>query len=108
MLQKMGDAIFKGEDPNEIKYNIRTQEVIKDDEDYLFSLYMPFVNKEDLDLNQKGDELIIKAGNVKRTISLPRTLTSLTIKGAKFEDEKLLIRFGGKSNDKWRNDKQLT
>ncbi len=100
MLQKMGNEIFKDEDPNEIKYNIRTQEVIKDNEDYIFSLYMPFISKEDLDLNQKGDELIIKAGKVKRNISLPRTLTSLSIKGAKLEDERLLIRFGGKTNDK--------
>lgn len=35
---------------------------------------MPFVQKNDLSLNQKGDELIIKIGNIKGYITLPRTL----------------------------------
>ncbi|HWQ72879.1 MAG TPA: hypothetical protein VN370_11230 [Desulfitobacteriaceae bacterium] len=51
-----------------------------------------------LALNQKGEELIVKAGVVKRNIMLPRTLLSRSIKKAVFENGMLKIRFGGEHN----------
>lgn len=99
MLERLGNEVFKNENPIEIKYNKRTQEVVKEGEEYIFSIYMPFTNKKELDLNQKGDELIIKMHNLKRNIILPRTLQSLDIKGARFEEDILKIRFGGKGNE---------
>lgn len=95
MLKRMGDVLYEGEDPIEIKYNTRTQTVRKDGDEYLLSIFMPFTKKQELSLNQKADELIVKVGQVKRNISLPRTLVNLSIKGAKFEKETLIIRFGG-------------
>ncbi|MDV3429498.1 MAG: ArsA family ATPase [Bacillota bacterium] len=99
MLQRMGNEVFNNENPIEIKYNIRTQEVKKDGNEYIFSIYMPFTDKRDLSLNQKGDELIVKTLNLKRNITLPKTLQNLNIKGAKFEEDTLVIRFGGKENE---------
>lgn len=99
MLERMGEEIFKDEDPIEIKYNKRTQEVTKEGAEYVFSIYMPFTGKNDLDLNQKGDELIVRTANLKRNISLPRTLQGLDIAGARFEEDTLKIRFGGKENE---------
>jgi len=99
MLERMGNEVFKKENPIEIKYNKRTQEVTKEGSEYIFSIYMPFTDKRELDLNQKGDELIIRTLNLKRNIILPRTLQSLDIKGAKFEEDILKVRFGGKENE---------
>lgn len=99
MLERMGNEVFKKEDPIEVKYNKRTQEVKKEGSEYIFSIYMPFTDKSELDLSQKGDELIIRTQNLKRSIILPRTLQSLDIKGAKFEEDSLKIRFGGKENE---------
>lgn len=99
MLQRMGSEVFKDENPIEMKYNVRTQEIKKEGTEYIFSIYMPFTDKRDLSLNQKGDELIIKTCNLKRNITLPKTLQSLNIKGAKFEEDALKIRFGGKENE---------
>ncbi|MEK4513331.1 ArsA family ATPase [Paenibacillus sp. FSL K6-2524] len=96
MLKRMGKEMFSDNDnPIEIKTNLRTQQVVKDGAEYIFSIYLPFTEKKDLSLNQKFDELIIKVGNVKRIITLPRTLQSLTVKGAEFVEETLKIRFGG-------------
>ncbi|MEW6622916.1 MAG: ArsA family ATPase [Bacillota bacterium] len=97
MLDRMGDAVFGGEDPAAIKYNFRTQYASKDGDEYVFAIHMPFTDKKDLTLNQKGDELIVRAGNIKRNIVLPRTLTHLTVIGAKFEEDTLKVRFGGNS-----------
>ena len=96
MLERMGTKIFSDTDPLEIMYNTRIQEIEKSGDEYLFSIYMPFVDKKDLSLNQKGDEVIVKVGTVKRSITMPRTLVNHSILGAKFEDDRLRIRFGGK------------
>lgn len=98
MLERMGKEVFPNESPAQIKYNNRTQVVTKENNEYTLSIYMPFVEKNDLSLSQKGDEVIIKAGNVKRNITLPRTLMNFSIIGAKFSDDILNIRFGGESH----------
>lgn len=99
MLEKMGDEVFKNENPVEIKYNVRTQEIKKDNDEYEFSIYLPFSDKKDIDLSQKGDELIIKTKNLKRNIILPRTIQSLDVIGAKFEEDYLKVRFGVMKNE---------
>lgn len=99
MLKRMAKEIFKAEDPVEIKYNGRTQKVDKDGEGYILAIAMPFMEKSDLSLSQKGDQLIIRAGNIKRNITLPRTLLDFSIKRAKFEDETLKIWFGSERNE---------
>jgi arsenite-transporting ATPase len=98
MLGRMAEEVFKDEDPVAIKYNGRAQKVDKDGEDYILAIPMPFVDKKDLSLNRKGDQLIVKAGSIKRNITLPRTLLGFSITKATFEDEMLKIRFGGESN----------
>ncbi len=105
MLKRMAEEIFKDENPVEIKYNGRSQKVDKDGEDYILAIDMPFVDKKDLSLNQKGDQLIVKAGSIKRNITLPRTLLNFSIKRAKFEEEMLKIWFGSDKNERENNKK---
>jgi arsenite/tail-anchored protein-transporting ATPase len=99
MLNRMATAVFKAENPVGIKYSGRVQEVIKDGEGYILAIEMPFMDKKELSLNQKGEQLIIKAGNIKRNIILPRTLLDYTIKRAKFENDTLKIWFGSDKNE---------
>ena len=99
MLNRMAAEVFKGENPVEIKYTGRAQKVEKDGEEYILIIDMPFVDKKDLSLNQKGDQLIVKAGSIKRNITLPRTILEMSIKKAKFEEEKLKIWFGSEKNE---------
>ena len=63
-------------------------------------LTIPFVNKDDLDLSQTGNELTVQAGPYKRKVLLPRTLLGKPITGARFTDQRLVIRFGEKSSAK--------
>ncbi|MGG6312310.1 ArsA family ATPase [Paenibacillus macerans] len=98
MLARMAEATFEDVDPVIIQYSARTHQVNKEDGVYTLSIYMPFAEKKELALNQKGEELIIRAGSVKRNITLPRTLLNLNIQGAKFEEDTLKIRFGGENH----------
>lgn len=98
MLDRMGETMFPDTDPISILYRTRTQNIEKDLDGYLLSIHMPFTEKHDVRLSQKADELIVRIGNVKRVLSLPRTLSSLTVNGAKFDAETLSIRFRGGRN----------
>jgi len=93
MLKRMADDVWGDEDPTEIKYNFRTYEIDKTETGYTLSIYLPFSDKKDLSLSQKGDELIIRAGRIKRNVTLPKTLMSLTVAGAKFDEDILKINF---------------
>ncbi len=95
MLTRLGEAVFGPEDPLRIFYNQRTQHIEKRNGQYLLSIYMPFTAKQDLSLSQKGDELIVRAGQVKRTLTLPRTVRGYTVKSAKFNEDYLNIILGG-------------
>jgi arsenite-transporting ATPase len=86
MLERMGDEVFGDRDPVRIGYNVRTQEIIKENGIYVLAIRMPFTQKEEVSLSQKADELIIRVGSIKRTVTLPRTLLNYDIIGAKFED----------------------
>ena len=60
-------------------------------------LYLPFVTKKEIDLSKIGDELIIKIGNFKKNIVLPRAYAVMEPRRARLEEDHLLIEFGGSS-----------
>lgn len=95
MLERIGEAVFSNSDCASIFYNQRTQTITKESEGYVLKLFMPFADKKELMLNVKGDELIIRSANLKRHMTLPKTLQGLTIQGAKLEGDYLKISFGG-------------
>lgn len=94
MLGRLGSEVFNGRDPVKIEYNSRTQEIQKESGEYVMMIRMPFTEKSEVSLNQKADELIIRVGSIKRSVTLPRTLLCHSVTGAKFENEILKIRFG--------------
>jgi len=53
--------------------------------------------KDEIDLSKIGDELIIKIGNFKKNIVLPRAYALLEPRKARLEEDYLLIDFGGRS-----------
>ncbi len=93
-LEKVGKILYKNEDPASIFYSEKPFKIEKNGNNYTFSINLPFVKKEEIDLYQKGEELIIKAGKYKRNILLPRVLINLKIKEAKFKNHILSILFG--------------
>ncbi|KNY29820.1 ArsA family ATPase [Pseudobacteroides cellulosolvens] len=95
MLERLGEVVFTELNPEGILYNIKTQSIEKIGKNYLLKINMPFCEKNDLSLAQKADELIIRAGRIKRNITLPKTLQYLSITSAKFEQDTLNIIFGG-------------
>jgi arsenite-transporting ATPase len=92
-LESLGDSVYRGKDPARLFFTQKPLAIEKTDGAFVLSLHLPFVEKGDLDLFQKGEELFIRVGPLKRNILLPRVLLSHSIRGAKFDAERLKIRF---------------
>ncbi|MCS7253082.1 MAG: ArsA family ATPase [Armatimonadota bacterium] len=92
-LRKMAYETFGDSDPTRIFAQDEPMQVLKDSDGYALVLTLPFVSRSEVELYQKGDELIIRIGNFKRNIILPMTLARLEAVGAKFVEGKLHIRF---------------
>jgi len=93
LLEEIARTVYDDQDPTQLFYSQRPIQIEKIDGRYVLSLNLPFVEKSALDLTQKGEELIVKAGLFKRNILLPRILLHHSVQGAKFEGDRLRITF---------------
>jgi arsenite/tail-anchored protein-transporting ATPase len=93
MLERFADALYGDGDPTRVYFEGQRQDIRQEDGGYVLTLMLPFSRKEDIQLSQVGDELIVHVGNQKRNIILPRALAGLASEGAKLEGDRLTIRF---------------
>lgn len=94
-LREYAKALYKSRDPlafSEMPAPIAVED--SSDEQVRVSLNMPYLESEKFDVYSKGSELIVRYGNFKRSIMLPYTLTGREVKGAKYENRRLVITFG--------------
>jgi arsenite-transporting ATPase len=93
LLNKLAEKVYAKKDPTRVFFAQKPISIAKTDRGYDLFLYLPFVDKKDLNLYQKGEELFIKVGSFKRNILLPQTLLNYSIKEAKFDKDRLRISF---------------
>jgi arsenite/tail-anchored protein-transporting ATPase len=94
VLDELADIVFAAHDPYEMLYRGRTETIREEDGEMRLELRIPFVDRADLDLTQTGDELTVNAGAYKRKVILPRLLMGRPVAGAKYAEDRLIIRFG--------------
>jgi arsenite-transporting ATPase len=93
MLGRMSEEIFGDSDPGSVFFAGKVQTIEQIGDTYILKLPLPLASKDQIDLLQTGDELVIQVGDYKRNIILPRALAVLKISGAKLEDGELRIKF---------------
>ena len=96
-LREMGLSLFEEDDPTAIFYEGSTQTVTREDDGHMMTVNLPFMGREDINLIQHGDELVIQAGQHRRNIVLPRILVDLPVKVARMEGSTLKLKFEDKS-----------
>lgn len=92
-LRELASALYGEDDPSRIYWRGRGQRVEKSNGGYLLRLPLPFTEKQDVHLTKLGDELLIRVGQHKRSLILPRILVGLETAGARFEGDELQIKF---------------
>ncbi|MDY6796331.1 MAG: ArsA family ATPase [Actinomycetota bacterium] len=99
MLKRTAEKVFGDTDPSRILFKGETQKVVKKGKGYEMTIPLPMVEKKDVDLLQRDFELIVKVGNYKRDIILPRVLAGMRASGARFQDERLILDFVPSSDE---------
>jgi arsenite-transporting ATPase len=93
MLGVMGEAIFGDSDPASIFFSGKVQTIEPAGSGFTLKMPLPLASKEQIDLMQTGDELVVQVGDYKRNLILPRALVALQVAGAKLEGGELRINF---------------
>ena len=91
LLDKIGDAMYKGIDPVAVLHLDKPFEFIENSEGYFVKVRVPFVTEKDIELKKFGDELVIDLGNRRKSIMLPRFATFLKLKEYRFQAPWLVI-----------------
>ena len=93
MLGKMSEAIFEGADPATVFFTGKVQTIEPAGTGFTLTMPLPLASKDQIDLMQTGDELVVQVGDYKRNLILPRALAALQVAGAKLEGGELTINF---------------
>lgn len=93
-LHLLSSQIFDGAKPDDILYKEdKTQVLEKVDGKYVLRLHLPNVEITKLNVNIKGDELLVDINNFRKSIVLPNILIGRKTEGADFEHGHLNITF---------------
>jgi arsenite-transporting ATPase len=94
-LRRMGASLYGDRNPAERLYDRRTFEMAASaDGRITVTLALPRVQKSEIDLVQRGDEVTITVGHYRRNLLLPRVLHGRDVERAKVEEGKLIVTFG--------------
>ncbi|MDP8956917.1 MAG: ArsA family ATPase [Actinomycetota bacterium] len=97
LLADMAREVYGETDPTTILHRDEPMRVKRRGSSYVLSLRLPFIERSDLDVFRKADELYISVGSYKRNLILPQTLQRLDVQEANFEDGRLDVRFAKSS-----------
>jgi arsenite-transporting ATPase len=92
-LKALAREVYSDEDPTKVFLRQKPYSFIKENGVYKVRVKLPFLTKEDVELAQSGDELIIRIGNFKRHVILPRSMVGRTPSGAKLDGDVLVVTF---------------
>ena len=92
-LTKLGAALYGAKDPAAAYRTDPPYRFVKKGGGYVLTLGLPFVAKDEIDLAVASGDLIVRIGNVRHHIPIPRTLSGFAPSGAKVEEGRLTVRF---------------
>jgi len=94
-LKQLGKKLYAGRDPLDRFYTEEPFRLDKANGVYRLQMKLPFITREDVDLNVLPEELIVRIGTYKRHIPLPRPVAASKAVKAKLEGQVLNITFKG-------------
>jgi arsenite-transporting ATPase len=92
-LGKLGDIVFKGQDPTTTFYTGKVNELEKVDGVYQMRVKLPFSSGEELSVTEAGNEVIVQIGRHRRNILLPTMLAAMSVDQARLDKDVLTLSF---------------
>lgn len=92
-LDSYSNVVYNKDDPAKVYYAGRPMKFEKKGDMLKVSLNLPYVKKEDIDVLQRKDELILKYGGYKHSMALPQSFQKHDVIEAKKEGDELHIFF---------------
>jgi arsenite-transporting ATPase len=97
-LALLADAIYGKRDPLEHLFRGQPFQLSKENGEYRLRLKLPFVEKENIELNRSSDELIVRVGSFKMHVLLPRQVAAAPTVRARLDKQYLQVTFGGEKD----------
>ena len=91
-LKAMSEIIYGDKDPAGVFFRGKPYEFIQEGDEYLVKIRAPFIDKETISLLKGEEDLIVRVGNFKSHVLLPRKLKGLEPKGAKVKEGYIYVR----------------
>ena len=91
VLRRIGGVIYESTDPDDVLF--KKEIYISDKEERKLKIYLPFAEKDELELEQVGTELLVGVRNERRRFPIPTEFEEYAVAGARFEDGYLCISF---------------
>lgn len=99
-LKDLADQIYRRRNPIKRFFRGEPYKLGKEDGEYMLKLQLPFLTKDNVELNKVSDELIVRVGGFKRHMLLPRQVAASKSIKAKLEGQQLFIYFKGVGHGK--------
>lgn len=91
VLRRIGGEIYESTDPDDVLF--KKEIYISDKEERTLKIYLPFAEKDELELEQVGTELLVGVRNERRRFPIPTVFEEYAVVGARFDDGYLCISF---------------
>ena len=91
-LKHLAETLYKDKNPADIFFKEQVYSFIKEEGGYKVKLKLPFAPKEHINLLKSGDTIIVRCGNFKSYVTLPRKLSNLKPSTAKRKGDYLIIK----------------
>ncbi len=91
-LRNLSDILYAGDaDPAAIRLMEKPYSFARKDDHYEVRLHMPFVQKGEIGLFKKRDELVVEIGTLRRHVGLPTSMASMVPVKARMEQNVLVV-----------------
>lgn len=93
-LREAAKLLYGEKDPAQLFVSGLMMETEKRGSEILLRVYLPFAEKEEIEMETSGGELVITVRNEKRRFTLPDMLKGKEAAGARLQEGWLEVRFG--------------
>jgi len=93
LLAEMGEEVYGELDASAILFEDDPIRVRRRGTNYVLTMRLPFVSRDEMDVHRRGEELYVRVGPYKRNLILPQTLKRMVVREANFAGDHLEISF---------------